>query len=53
MAEEKKDQEIQEAVNTVDELLGMLESDEQKGALQEFFTRLRLFSEYLSPAYVV
>jgi len=45
MAKEKKDQEIQEEVGTVDELLGMLETEEQKGALQEFLSRLGKESE--------
>jgi type VI secretion system protein ImpC len=38
--EEKKEQETQVEESTVDQLLGMLESEEQKGALQEFITRI-------------
>ena len=40
MAKEKKEQETQVETGSVDQLLGMLESEEQKGAMQEFFTRL-------------
>jgi len=40
MAEEKKEQETQEEVSSVDQLMGLIESDEQKGALAEFITRI-------------
>ncbi len=37
---EKKDQETQVETGSVDQLMGMLESQEQKGAMQEFFSRI-------------
>ena len=37
---EKKEKETQVETGSVDQLLGMLESTEEKSALQEFFSRL-------------
>lgn len=40
MAKEKKEQATEVEVSTVDQLMGMLETEEQKGALQEFINRI-------------